>query len=196
MKLREPALGSNLGARKRGKMIHSIWLRKGICISVAIVTLFLLTIPRDSAFASGTGHHHHSAESSDHMKSMMALKESIPDEYQVMERTPVHPTEESLNQGQQLFLKNCSVCHGNDGAGKGPASANLKIPPANFLDKAHSAIYGPGEKFWIIGNGTGQTGMPAFSDITPIDRWHLVNYILQLQNGGTKEKADMGHSHK
>jgi hypothetical protein len=32
----------------------------------------------------------------------------------------------------------------------------LKTPPANFLDHKHSAIYGPGEKYWIIGNGTGK----------------------------------------
>lgn len=57
----------------------------------------------------------------------------------------------------------------------------MKTPPANFLEKKHSAIYGPGEKYWIIGNGTGKTGMPAFSQLTPVQRWHLVNYIIHLQ---------------
>lgn len=66
--------------------------------------------------------------------------------------------------------------------------------PANFLDREHSAIYGPGEKFWIIGNGSGETGMPAFPNLSLIDRWNLVNHIYQLQkdNAGM-EKHEHNH---
>ena len=150
-------------------------------ISSSIVTLLLLGISATPALATGSGHHHHGEESSNHMQSMLDVKKSIPAEYQVMERTPIHPTEESLLEGRKLFLQNCSICHGEDGDGKGTAAATLKTQPANFLDKKHSATYGPGEKFWIIGNGTGQTGMPAFSQLSPSERWHLVNFILHLQ---------------
>lgn len=143
------------------------------------------------AIAGGEGHHHH--EESGHMQSMMAVKELIPEEYTVMDRTPVTPTSASIIMGKELYLENCSVCHGNDGKGNGPAAAAMSTPPANFLDKKHSATYGPGEKYWIIGNGSGKTGMPGFPQIDSINRWHLVNYILHLQQGGAAETKEHGH---
>ena len=163
-------------------------------ISYSIVTLLLLGVSATPALAAGSGDHHHGEESSGHMQSMMAVKESIPDEYQIMERTPIPPSDKSLQQGRELFLHNCSVCHGEEGDGKGPAATSLETPPTNFLDKKHSAIYSPGEKFWIIGHGTENTGMPAFSNLKPIDRWHLVNHIFQLQQG--VEKEHKGHVHE
>lgn len=150
-------------------------------LSVTFVFLLILMIAGTSVLASGKGHHHPDEGMSEHMQSMMAAKDSVPEEYQIMERTPILPDEDSLQLGRKLFLQNCSVCHGEKGDGKGPAAAALKTPPANFLDHKHSAIYGPGEKYWIIGNGTGDTGMPAFTQLTPVQRWNLVNHILQLQ---------------
>jgi len=172
-------------------MVHNS-CRRVFWLSTLIV-LISFTTSATPVLAAGGGHHH-DEETSDHMQSMTAVKEDIPDEYSIMERTPILPSEKSLQQGQKLFLKNCSVCHGGEGDGKGPAAAALKTPPANFLDKKHSAIYGPGEKFWIIGHGTEQTGMPAFSHLTPMDRWNLVNHILQLQQGDEKEHK--GHVHE
>lgn len=124
-------------------------------------------------------------EMSEHMDAMMAVKEEIPEEYRMMNRTPIIPDDESLQQGEKLFRQNCSVCHGEKGDGKGPAAGAMKTPPANFLEKKHSAMYGPGEKYWIIGNGTKKTGMPAFEQLVPAQRWHLVNHILQLQQEGS-----------
>jgi len=145
------------------------------------ILLLLFVISTSPPLASGKDNHLPDGGTSEHMQSMMATKNRVPEEYRIMERTPILPSKQSLQQGRKLFLQNCSVCHGEKGDGKGPDAAALKTPPANFLDKKHSAIYGPGEKYWIIGNGTGKTGMPAFSQFTPIDRWHLVNFILQLQ---------------
>ena len=130
------------------------------------------------------GHHQ-----SSHMQAMYALKEEIPAEYRIMERTPVVPDRESLARGEELYRQQCRVCHGEMGRGDGPAAQGMESTPANFLDLEHSGIYGPGEKYWIIGNGSGETGMPAFGQIAPADRWHLVNYIyhLQAETGAAKE---------
>ncbi|NIQ96369.1 MAG: cytochrome c [Desulfuromonadales bacterium] len=98
-----------------------------------------------------------------------------------MERTPIVPDEESLARGRTLYMQQCASCHGKKGRGDGPAARALKTPPANFLDLEHSNIYGPGAKYWIIGHGTGETGMPAFAQIALKDRWHLVNFLLDLQ---------------
>lgn len=173
-------------------MVHN--LRTKVFRLSSLIVLLSFTFSATPVLASGSGHHHHDQEAPDHMQSMMAVKEAIPDEYLIMERSPILPSEESLQKGQELFLQNCSACHGEAGDGKGPAAASLKTPPANFLDKKHSAIYGPGEKFWIIGHGTEQTGMPAFPHLTPIDRWNIVNHILQLQQG--EEREHKGHVHE
>jgi mono/diheme cytochrome c family protein len=148
-----------------------------------LVLFALLTViaTEGSALAHGDEKHPKKEKMDSHMQAMMAVKEQVPEEYSIMERTPIIPDEKSLARGKELFNQNCAVCHGENGDGKGPAAAALPTPPANFLDTHHSSMYNPGEKFWIINNGSGDTGMPPFSNLSPADRWHLVNHILSLQ---------------
>jgi mono/diheme cytochrome c family protein len=146
-----------------------------------LFALLTVMITAGSALAHGKEKQPEKTKMDLHMQAMMAVKENVPEDYQVMERTPVVPDEQSLARGKELFLQNCSVCHGENGDGKGPAAAGLPTLPANFLDTHHSGMYNPGEKFWIIGNGTKSTNMPAFPNISPADRWHLINHILSLQ---------------
>ena len=163
------------------------------CHVLAFVITFTIFIAT-TCWANGKNGHDHGHGMSDHMKAMYALKEKIPKDYQLMERTPIIPDRESLNIGASLFSQQCAVCHGQQGRGNGPAAKGLKTKPANFLDLEHSAIYGPGEKFWIIGNGSGETGMPAFPGLSLIDRWNLVNHIYQLQ-GTETNKENLEHRH-
>lgn len=158
-----------------------------------LVALALAFLPAAAVAAQEKHQDHHDAARAEHRRAMLALKEEIPEAYRIMERTPVVPDADSLQQGRRQYLQNCSLCHGESGDGGGPAAASLKTPPANFLDKQHSAVYGPGEKFWIIGHGSGKTGMPAFPNIPLIDRWHLVNYILHLQQQAQKTWKEHGH---
>jgi len=166
-------------------------LPMGISSLVAILAILLMAAPQ--GFAHEKEHHHEGGMMSEHMQAMMAVKQEIPEEYRIMDRTPVQPDEESLRRGSELYLQNCSVCHGEKGDGKGPASAGLKISPANFLDLEHSATYSPGEKFWLIGHGNSKTGMPAFSHLSPVERWHLVNHIVHLQEEGPSEHHEPEH---
>lgn len=155
-----------------------------------LVLFALLTVIVAAGSASSHGNEKHPGKTKmdQHMQAMMATKEKVPEEYRVMERTPILPDEESLTQGAELFSQNCAVCHGENGDGKGPAAATLQPPPANFLDSRHSGMYNPGEKYWIIGNGSGSTGMPAFPNLSPAERWHLVNHILSLQQNEQLEE--------
>ena len=143
-----------------------------------LVSFALATAP---CLANGKGGHDHGHSMDAHMQTMYALKDKVPNDYQIMERTPIIPDQESLQNGSEFFQRQCVVCHGEEGRGDGPAAKSLNQKPANFLDRGHSAIYGPGEKFWIIGNGSGETGMPAFPNLSLMDRWNLVNHIYQLQ---------------
>jgi FtsP/CotA-like multicopper oxidase with cupredoxin domain len=151
-----------------------------LAIGLMLVAGSLMTFKR-SSFANGSEKHHQTHQASKHMQAMMVIKDEIPEEYSLMERTPILPDKDSLKRGQKLYQQHCVVCHGKEGRGDGPAAKSMDPPPANFLDREHSAIYGPGEKFWIIGQGTEKTGMPAFDQIGAKDRWNLVNYILELQ---------------
>lgn len=152
------------------------------CLLAVLVLLVNLAL----AHAHGTNLHGEQSVSSEHMQKMMALKKKVPEEYQIMERTPVFPDTSSLDRGAQLYTENCASCHGMKGDGQGPLADSLLTPPANFLDKEYGNFYNPGEKYWIIGNGSPRAGMPAFGDFSPDDRWHLVNYILSLQDNGTE----------
>lgn len=167
----------------------------GNILLIATLVLAGLLMPARPLPANGDEKHDHSAKKSTHMQAMYALKDQIPQEYRIMERTPIVPDRQSLARGEELYARQCALCHGRAGHGDGPAAKGLATPPANFLDLEHSGIYGPGEKYWIIGNGSGETGMPAFPQIDLIDRWNLVNYIYDLQESKESESGhDHGHS--
>ena len=163
-----------------------------ICsLSVCVTITFALAAT--TCLANGKGGHDHDHGMNAHMQAMYALKEKVPEDYQIMERTPVIPDQESLQAGAEIFQRQCAVCHGESGRGDGPAAQGLNPKPANFLDREHSAIYGPGEKFWIIGNGSGETGMPAFPGLSLVDRWNLVNHIYRLQGDETDMETHQHH---
>jgi mono/diheme cytochrome c family protein len=151
--------------------------------SIVTTSLFILLVAFTGlAWGHGTQHHQESSRMISHMEQMQQLKQQIPEEFRIMNRTPLIPDDQSLQQGAALFGRFCVVCHGQDGRGDGPTANNLDPAPADFLDLDHSAIYGPGEKYWIIGNGSGKTGMPGFEqELTPRDRWDLINHIYRLQ---------------
>ena len=163
-------------------------------VSILWITILSLATFVVSGWSSGTEEHHHDGEMTDHMQSMQSAKNSIPEEYRIMERTPIVADAESLKIGGELFVQNCSLCHGEKGDGKGPAAAALQTPPANFLDLNHSSIYTPGEKYWIIGHGTETTGMPKFPQLSSVERWHLVNHILHLQQNRLPKQKTHGHN--
>lgn len=154
--------------------------------------IVVLTLSVTTAVGQGDKGHAEDKMSA-HMQAMHALKEQIPEEYRIMERTPLLPTDQSLVHGEAAYKRHCAECHGHGGRGDGPAARGLPTPPANFLDLQHSAVYGPGEKFWIIGNGSSTTGMPPFPQLDLRTRWNLVNFIYSLQE--TKALPQQGHHH-
>jgi mono/diheme cytochrome c family protein len=93
---------------------------------------------------------------------------------------------ESLERGQEIYERFCIVCHGGDGVG---ANANIadKHPllPAYNVSGAQVAGYSDQYLYAMVRVGRGL--MPEYgSRITHFDRWHVVNYVRQLQrNAGT-----------
>jgi high-affinity iron transporter len=70
------------------------------------------------------------------------------------------------------------VCHGDAGAGDGPAGVGLTPPPANLRDAARLdqlSLYGI---YSTLGLGVEGTDMPAFADqLDDRQRWDLATYI-------------------
>jgi mono/diheme cytochrome c family protein len=90
-------------------------------------------------------------------------------------KNPVKATRASIQKGKEIYEKKCSLCHGEKGDGKGPASVGLNPKPTNFKE-SHGEKMTDGEHFWKIATGKG--GMPSFEkDLTKEERWHVINYI-------------------
>ncbi len=54
--------------------------------------------------------------------------------------------------GRTAFLANCSVCHGDDGKGRVPRSAELNTKPADLttLAKINNGVFSPGAVYQVI----------------------------------------------
>ncbi len=76
-----------------------------------------------------------------------------------------------------MFGANCMVCHGQTGAGDGPAAASLNPKPANL--RVHMAAgHTDGQLFEWISQGIDGTAMPAFEGrLSEQQRWDAINYI-------------------
>ncbi len=91
---------------------------------------------------------------------------------------PVGPDAASLARGQEMYLRACAPCHGDVGGGGGPVTA-FGVPNWSLLEDSALNL-SDGYIYSIIRVGRG--AMPAYGhQITHYDRWHIVNYVRQLQ---------------
>ena len=90
-------------------------------------------------------------------------------------------TEAVIHEGLQLYegKGTCVNCHGWDGTGNGPASLMFQPPPRDFTDCRFHHVRSDGELFWIIKNGSPDTGMAPMIPI-PIseeEAWKIIAYL-------------------
>lgn len=83
--------------------------------------------------------------------------------------------------GEEVFSRQCVSCHGQEGAGDGPAGAALDPAPTDFT----RAELEPGQTFRVVRDGGGAVGksavMPSFE--RPLDEQELHDvtaYVLSL----------------
>ncbi len=93
-------------------------------------------------------------------------------------KIPVEPTEESLARGKKLYNIYCTLCHGEDSKGNGPVARKFVPPPDLtmdfFVQRADGYIYA------TIKDG-GAIMPPYGEDMTPTERWDVLNYLRNLQ---------------
>jgi len=98
---------------------------------------------------------------------------------------PRSPSFQSLARGKQIWGIYCVTCHGAAGMGDGPVSMANMQKPGPFAG-VFPVMTATGRSDGYIYNliRIGGDRMPSYKRIAPEDRWHLVNYVRHLQNGG------------
>ncbi|WP_095152075.1 cytochrome c/FTR1 family iron permease [Pseudomonas sp. Irchel s3b5] len=84
-------------------------------------------------------------------------------------------------RGAPLYAQHCSVCHGDTGAGDGPAGVGLMPPPSNLRDASRVDRLSLYAIYSAVGLGVEGTDMPAFADqLDDRQRWDLASYIASF----------------
>ncbi|RMU10489.1 Cytochrome c protein [Pseudomonas syringae pv. coriandricola] len=84
-------------------------------------------------------------------------------------------------RGAPLYAQHCSVCHGDTGAGDGPAGNGLEPPPSNLRDTARLDRLSLYDLYNALGLGIAGTDMPAFADqLDDRQRWDIATYIASF----------------
>ena len=96
-------------------------------------------------------------------------------------KNPIKLDDEVLVEGQRLFGLYCTPCHGQGGEGDGPVG-NIIGGVANLKGGAYVGL-SEGHIFHVITKGKGRMGAHG-SQITPENRWKIVNYVKQKLQGG------------
>jgi mono/diheme cytochrome c family protein len=101
---------------------------------------------------------------------------------------PARPgSADSADQGKQLFLANCSACHGPDGrADQVPMFSDEMGRLAKARDLSRSKFFGGNhdtDLFWRIRCGLPGTVMPPFppSSLSDEQVWALIDHLRSLQ---------------
>jgi len=97
---------------------------------------------------------------------------------------PVFASDITLQTGKKLYENvtplACKLCHGEQGDGKGDPDFESTPPARNFTCAPTMNALSDGQLFWIIRNGSPNTSMPAFADLSEQDIWTLVYYLRSL----------------
>lgn len=94
-------------------------------------------------------------------------------------------------RGAPLYAQHCSVCHGDTGAGDGPASVGMTPPPSNLRDTTRLDRLSLYAIYSTLGQGVEGTDMPAFADqLDDRQRWDLATNIASFSVDPAAAKAE------
>ncbi len=86
---------------------------------------------------------------------------------------------EAQQRGRILFLKYCSLCHGEKADGHGPRQ-NLSSRPQDFTSPDWLRGASPRKIYWVIQEGKAGTAMAAWKVLDADETWDLVAYLMSV----------------
>ncbi len=115
---------------------------------------------------------------------------------------PFAADHEAVEAGELIFQTNCATCHGPEGKGDGPASAELDPRPATLADGMMMGELSDGYLFWRVSKG-GQmepfnSAMPPWeAALTEEQRWQVISFVRALADdaGGHMDDDHMEDDH-
>jgi mono/diheme cytochrome c family protein len=100
-------------------------------------------------------------------------------ERRVRAANPLSLEQTDLRRAREIFLRECSSCHGETGQNDGPDTSKTDMTCAPPLSDPALLARSDGELFWKIREG--RESMPNTRDVLrDQDRWVLVNYLRTL----------------
>ena len=97
----------------------------------------------------------------------------------------------SLAHGRELYRRDCVVCHGERGAGDGPAAEGLDPKPTDFASDRVGSDITPFRAFNTIRVGISGTAMAAWPRFSDQDVWDLAFYVTSLHVGAVGPENSM-----
>jgi mono/diheme cytochrome c family protein len=161
-----------------GLVLSATWLG-----GVALRSAQAQQPPASAPKAGPPGHKHGSGAHGDHEHPAVPAayaKSQIPDH--------VWTDAKMIAKGKEIFMAKCALCHGEKGDGKGPASANLALKPADLTDGRMVAEMAANFWVWRVSEGglvepfkSKGSVMPAWKgELSLNDRWAVIAYAHTL----------------
>ena len=86
---------------------------------------------------------------------------------------------DAMAAGRNLFLANCSHCHGTNAEGKGAR-------PSLHSERIRHAT--DGDLAWLLKNGEIYKGMPSWASLPEQQRWQIIAYIRSLNAHASEDR--------
>jgi mono/diheme cytochrome c family protein len=107
-----------------------------------------------------------------------------------------------LAKGRAIYTRDCLVCHGAQGDGRGPAAADLPLKPPNFRDQAMVQEMTPDYWLWRVMEGgqavepyrsMGSSMPPWKSQLREEEAWAVIAYARSFSRQHKPQTSKRHH---